>query len=193
MTAGRATDFISWGYEETEEKMLQEVLHANYSCFCKTTIPLFLSVSRKREPRENLWKSVRHWFYVLQVFMAWSFDFESTLVGAILSRWLTIALADSHRRITIMLWKQWLFIRPDPGTRKHHGRAAITEMTCVLYLCIGTRCGIQESRSREPITRNGSREREREKDTRASGPIFSLLKLPRRSFVRSPLGSSLSS
>lgn len=93
-----------------------------------------------------------------------------------------------------MLWKQWLFIRPDPGTRKHHGRAAITEMTCVLYLCIGTRCGIQESRSREPITRNGSREREREKELLERAVLyFSLLKRPRHSFVRSPLGSSLSS
>lgn len=43
--------------------------------------------------------------------------------------------------------------------------------------------GIQESRSREPITRNGSRKRKGEKDTQTSGPIFFLLKRSRRPFV----------
>lgn len=39
-------------------------------------------------------------------------DFESTLDGAIVSRF-TIALTDSHHRITIEPWKQWLLtVRP---------------------------------------------------------------------------------
>lgn len=62
-------------------------------------------------------------------------------------------------------------------------RCDYTEMPRILYLCIGTRCGIRQPRSREPITRNGSREMR----VRTTGPIFFLPLRLRRSFVHSLL------